>query len=107
MAGTHLPSRLFGLRRTPPETLSASRGRVPITRKTGCLPVGAPHADKYWPPVGRVDNVHGDRNLMCSCPPVDDYATPLGSKMNAASVHSCWSYVGAIQSTPPRGTIRP
>ena len=29
---------------------------------------------KYWSPVGRVDNVYGDRNLMCSCPPVSDYA---------------------------------
>jgi glycine dehydrogenase len=29
---------------------------------------------KYWPPVGRVDNVHGDRNLMCSCPPPGAYA---------------------------------
>jgi glycine dehydrogenase len=30
--------------------------------------------NKFWPPVGRVDNAHGDRNLMCSCPPVSDYA---------------------------------
>ncbi len=30
-------------------------------------------ADKYWPPVGRVDNVYGDRNLVCSCPPMSDY----------------------------------
>ncbi len=29
--------------------------------------------DKYWPPVGRIDGVHGDRNLICSCPPVSDY----------------------------------
>jgi glycine dehydrogenase len=28
---------------------------------------------KYWSPVGRVDNVWGDRNLMCSCPPLSDY----------------------------------
>ena len=35
----------------------------------------APRAsDKYWSPVGRVDNVYGDRNLVCSCPPVEDYA---------------------------------
>jgi glycine dehydrogenase len=42
----------------------------PYTRTAGCLPVGGDGADKYWPPVGRVDNVHGDRNLICSCPPV-------------------------------------
>jgi glycine dehydrogenase len=29
--------------------------------------------DKYWPPVGRVDNVYGDRNLVCICPPVESY----------------------------------
>ncbi len=42
-------------------------------RSVGCLPRGGDGQDKYWPPVGRVDNVHGDRNLMCSCPPVADY----------------------------------
>jgi len=31
------------------------------------------HAAKYWPPVGRVDNVYGDRNLVCSCPPLSAY----------------------------------
>jgi len=31
------------------------------------------YASKYWPTVGRVDNVHGDRNLICSCPPLSDY----------------------------------
>ena len=29
--------------------------------------------DKYWPPVARVDNVFGDRNLVCSCPPIENY----------------------------------
>jgi glycine dehydrogenase len=45
----------------------------PYTRISGCLPGGGHGADKYWPPVGRVDNVHGDRNLVCSCPPLTDY----------------------------------
>jgi glycine dehydrogenase len=44
--------------------------RRPYSRTAGCLPAGGDGADKYWPPVGRVDNVHGDRNLFCSCPPV-------------------------------------
>ena len=43
-------------------------------REQGCFPPGAFRLDKYWPPVGRVDNVWGDRNLMCVCPPVEDYA---------------------------------
>ncbi|EJN07583.1 glycine dehydrogenase, decarboxylating [Bradyrhizobium sp. YR681] len=44
------------------------------TRAEGCFPAGSSRTDKYWSPVGRVDNVYGDRNLVCSCPPVSDYA---------------------------------
>ena len=43
-------------------------------RAEGCFPAGTSRTDKYWSPVGRVDNVYGDRNLVCSCPPVADYA---------------------------------
>jgi glycine dehydrogenase len=43
-------------------------------RSEGCFPAGSPRQDKYWSPVGRVDNVYGDRNLVCSCPPMSDYA---------------------------------
>ncbi|WP_373635094.1 aminomethyl-transferring glycine dehydrogenase [Yoonia sp. SS1-5] len=46
----------------------------PYTRETGCFPPGAFRVDKYWPPVNRVDNVWGDRNLTCTCPPMTDYA---------------------------------
>jgi glycine dehydrogenase len=38
-------------------------------REVGALPLGEPAA-KYWPPVGRIDNVYGDRNLFCSCVPI-------------------------------------
>jgi len=44
------------------------------TRTEGCFPDGVSRTDKYWCPVGRVDNAYGDRNLVCSCPPVADYA---------------------------------
>ena len=44
------------------------------SRAKGCFPDGVSRTDKYWSPVGRVDNVYGDRNLVCSCPPVADYA---------------------------------
>ena len=44
------------------------------SRADGCFPKGTSRSDKYWSPVGRVDNVYGDRNLVCSCPPVADYA---------------------------------
>ena len=46
----------------------------PYSREQGCFPPGALRVDKYWPPVNRVDNVYGDRNLVCSCPPMEDYA---------------------------------
>ncbi len=42
-------------------------------REQGCFPPGAFRVDKYWPPVGRVDNVFGDRNLVCTCPPLESY----------------------------------
>ncbi len=42
-------------------------------REQGCFPPASFRVDKYWPPVGRVDNVWGDRNLMCICPPLEDY----------------------------------
>ena len=46
----------------------------PYSREQGCFPAGAFRVDKYWPPVGRVDNAHGDRNLICTCPPLEAYA---------------------------------
>ena len=45
----------------------------PYDRKTGCFPAGSFRVDKYWSPVNRVDNVFGDRNLVCTCPPLEDY----------------------------------
>ncbi|MDB5616137.1 aminomethyl-transferring glycine dehydrogenase [Tardiphaga sp.] len=44
------------------------------SRAEGCFPAGSSRSDKYWCPVGRIDNVYGDRNLVCSCPPMEDYA---------------------------------
>ena len=45
----------------------------PYTREQACFPPGAFRVDKYWPPVNRVDNAYGDRNLVCSCPPLEAY----------------------------------
>ena len=47
----------------------------PYSRDAGGVPAAvgrAPH--KFWPPVGRVDNVYGDRNLVCTCAPLEAYA---------------------------------
>ncbi|MDA8520693.1 aminomethyl-transferring glycine dehydrogenase [Acidovorax sp. NCPPB 4044] len=46
----------------------------PYARETAAFPVAALRQSKYWSPVGRVDNVYGDRNLFCSCVPVGDFA---------------------------------
>ncbi len=45
----------------------------PYPREQGCFPPGAFRVDKYWPPVGRVDNAWGDRHLVCTCPPLESY----------------------------------
>jgi glycine dehydrogenase len=42
----------------------------PYPREVAVFPVKQVEFRKYWPPVGRVDNVHGDRNLFCSCVPI-------------------------------------
>ncbi|SHH06353.1 aminomethyl-transferring glycine dehydrogenase [Pollutimonas bauzanensis] len=43
------------------------------TREQASYPLASLRAGKYWPPVARVDNAYGDRNLVCSCPPLEDY----------------------------------
>ena len=46
----------------------------PYSREQAFFPLKGLLDDKYWPPVGRIDNVAGDRTLVCSCPPMDAYA---------------------------------
>lgn len=46
----------------------------PYSREAACFPPGAFRVDKYWPPVNRVDNAWGDRNLVCTCPSMEEYA---------------------------------
>ncbi|MBO1283226.1 aminomethyl-transferring glycine dehydrogenase [Streptomyces albidoflavus] len=45
----------------------------PYSREEAVFPAGVHAADKYWPPVRRIDQAYGDRNLVCSCPPLDVY----------------------------------
>jgi glycine dehydrogenase len=45
----------------------------PYSREQAAYPVARTRMHKFWPPVGRVDNVYGDRHLVCACPPVDAY----------------------------------
>ena len=48
----------------------------PYSRETAAFPMPSLRRGKYWAPVGRVDNVYGDRNLSCSCVPVSSWAEP-------------------------------
>ena len=48
--------------------------RHPYSRRAAAYPLPFVGDDKFWPPVGRIDNAHGDRNLVCACPPVAEYA---------------------------------
>jgi glycine dehydrogenase len=45
------------------------------TREQAAYPVASLRGNKYWPPVGRVDDVYGDRNIMCTCPPLESYVS--------------------------------
>ena len=45
----------------------------PYSKQRAFFPLVSVRNDKYWPPVGRIDNVAGDRNLVCSCPPMEAY----------------------------------
>ena len=45
------------------------------SREVAAFPVARLRQLKYWPPVGRADNVYGDRNLFCSCIPIEEYAS--------------------------------
>ncbi len=54
--------------------LTADQWHHDYTRQEAGFPMAHQAQNKYWPPVARVDNAWGDRNLVCSCPPVSEYA---------------------------------
>jgi glycine dehydrogenase len=59
-----------------PHTLDDIAGAAwgrPYSIEEAVFPVSSLREDKYWPPVNRIDQVYGDRNLVCSCPSPDDY----------------------------------
>ncbi len=55
------------------QSLLSSDWTPSYSREIAAYPVSRLKVNKYWPPVGRVDNVHGDRNLFCACVPISDY----------------------------------
>jgi glycine dehydrogenase len=60
----------------PAADVVADEWARPYPRELAAFPAGVDAAAKYWPPVSRVDAAHGDRHLVCSCPPLSDYEEP-------------------------------
>jgi glycine dehydrogenase len=56
------------------ECLLVDKWEHPYTREVAAYPLGKGFRPKVWPPVRRIDGAYGDRNLVCSCPPVESYA---------------------------------
>jgi glycine dehydrogenase len=53
--------------------LLAADWKHPYSREEAAYPLGGDHRGKYWPPVRRIDQAYGDRNLVCACPPVEAF----------------------------------
>lgn len=55
------------------ESVCSDKWEHPYSREKAAFPVDSLRTGKFWPTVGRINDAYGDRNLVCSCPPVDDY----------------------------------
>ena len=60
------------------EAIASTEWRHPYSRETAAFPAPWTRARKFWPSVGRINNAQGDRNLMCTCPPIEAYTTSGG-----------------------------
>jgi glycine dehydrogenase len=56
------------------DDVSADTWERSYSREIAAYPLASLRTTKYWPPVGRIDHAHGDRNLVCACPPMEVYA---------------------------------
>ncbi len=56
------------------QLLVAEKWDRPYSKEQAFFPLSGVREDKYWPPVGRIDNVYGDKNLACTCPPMEAYS---------------------------------
>lgn len=54
--------------------LVAGEWNRPYSKEQAFFPLSGVRDDKYWPPVGRIDNVYGDKHLTCTCPPMEAYS---------------------------------
>jgi glycine dehydrogenase len=60
----------------PAHAVMATEWHHAYSRETAAFPAPWVKRNKYWPPVSRIDNAYGDRHVVCSCPPVEDYHQP-------------------------------
>jgi glycine dehydrogenase len=68
--------RTDNLLKNAPHTASllvAEEWTSPYRKSEAFFPMQTERDDKYWPPVGRIDNLYGDKNLFCSCLPIESY----------------------------------
>jgi glycine dehydrogenase len=56
------------------QTVMSDEWKHPYSRAQAAFPLPCLRSRKFWPAVGRINNTYGDRNLMCSCPPLEEYA---------------------------------
>ena len=66
-------SWLFSSSLFPIKGIEKKINKHKYSRKEAAFPHPYLQNNKYWSPVARIDNVYGDRNLFCSCPPLDEY----------------------------------
>jgi glycine dehydrogenase len=57
------------------QAIASAQWSHPYSRETAAFPASFTRARKFWPSVGRINNAHGDRNLMCTCPPLEAYSS--------------------------------
>jgi glycine dehydrogenase len=76
--------------RNAPHTAETLTGDwdLPYDRRTAVFPAGVSPKTKYWPPVRRIDGARGDRNLVCSCPPVSEYSAGYAPDFTAQTARS-------------------
>ena len=80
VAAGEWPAEASPLRYAPhtAEDLVADKWDRAYPRELAAFPAEGLRVTKYFPPVGRIDAAAGDRNLVCSCPPIEEFATTVG-----------------------------
>lgn len=57
----------------PMEVISSDEWKFPYSREMAAYPLGHLRQQKFWPTTSRLNDVYGDRNLVCTCPPMEDF----------------------------------